>query len=67
MWADIRDQVSDVEGADGYREWVDSVGRDGGDPPEKAGALVLRIIEGDSNGQFHWIEDPIQAPIPSWD
>jgi NAD(P)-dependent dehydrogenase (short-subunit alcohol dehydrogenase family) len=67
MWADIRDQAATTEGADGYREWVESVGTSGGDPPEKAGALVVRIVEGDMNGRFLWIDDPIQKPIPSWD
>ena len=66
MWADIRDQVAAVEGADAYREWVEWVGVNGGDPPEKAGELVLRILDGAANGQFLWIDDPIQAPISSW-
>jgi NAD(P)-dependent dehydrogenase (short-subunit alcohol dehydrogenase family) len=66
MWADIRDQVAAVEGAEAYQEWVEWVDGNGGDPPEKAAALVLRIIEQDENGRFLWIEDPIQAPIPSW-
>ena len=22
---------------------------------------------GDTNGRFCWIDDPLQAPIPSWD
>ena len=43
-----------------------SVGDSGGDPPEKAATLVLDIIEGDANGRFLWIDDPIQSPIPSW-
>ena len=54
-------------GAEGYREWVASVGAGGSDPPEKAGALILRIVAGDSNGRFHWIDDPIQKPLPSWE
>jgi NAD(P)-dependent dehydrogenase (short-subunit alcohol dehydrogenase family) len=66
MWADIRDQVAAVPGASAYQEWVEWVEGNGGDPPEKAAALVLRIIDGDENGRFHWIEDPIQEPIPSW-
>jgi NAD(P)-dependent dehydrogenase (short-subunit alcohol dehydrogenase family) len=66
MWADIRDQVAAVPGASAYQEWVDWVDGNGGDPPEKAAALVLRIIEGSDNGRFLWIDDPIQAPIPSW-
>jgi NAD(P)-dependent dehydrogenase (short-subunit alcohol dehydrogenase family) len=66
MWADIRDQVAAVEGASAYQEWVEWVEGNGGDPPEKAAALVLRILEQDDNGRFLWIDDPIQAPIPSW-
>jgi NAD(P)-dependent dehydrogenase (short-subunit alcohol dehydrogenase family) len=66
MWADIRDQVAAVPEASAYQEWVEWVEGNGGDPPEKAAALVLRIIDGNENGRFHWIEDPIQEPIPSW-
>jgi NAD(P)-dependent dehydrogenase (short-subunit alcohol dehydrogenase family) len=66
MWADIRDQVAAVPAASAYQEWVEWVESNGGDPPEKAAALVLRIIDGNENGRFHWIEDPIQEPIPSW-
>jgi NAD(P)-dependent dehydrogenase (short-subunit alcohol dehydrogenase family) len=66
MWADIRDQVATVDGAEAYQEWVEWVEGNGGDPPEKAAALVLRIVEEEHNGRFLWIDDPIQAPIPSW-
>jgi NAD(P)-dependent dehydrogenase (short-subunit alcohol dehydrogenase family) len=66
MWADIRDQVAAVEGASAYREWVEWVDGNGGDPPEKAAALVLRIVDEEINGRFLWIDDPIQTPIPSW-
>jgi hypothetical protein len=44
-------------------------GRTGGDPPQKAVDLVLRVVttEGDQpNGEFLWIEDPLQPPVPSW-
>jgi NAD(P)-dependent dehydrogenase (short-subunit alcohol dehydrogenase family) len=68
MWADIRDQVAALgpEGA-GHRQWADWVEETGGDPPQKAVDLVLRIVESDVNGAFLWIEDPLQPPIPSWD
>jgi NAD(P)-dependent dehydrogenase (short-subunit alcohol dehydrogenase family) len=66
MWADIRDQVAAVDGADAYQEWVEWVEGNGGDPPEKAAALVLRIVAEEQNGRFLWIDDPLQAPIPSW-
>lgn len=71
MWADIRDKVS-VMGpiADGYLAWVNWVDETGGDPPQKAVDLVLRLTSdagGSVNGMFNWIEDPLQAPIASWD
>ncbi len=67
MWADIRERVAGLgpQGA-AYQQWVEWVEETGGDPPEKAVELVLRIVEGETNGQFHWIEDPLQPPIPSW-
>jgi NAD(P)-dependent dehydrogenase (short-subunit alcohol dehydrogenase family) len=67
MWADIRDQALRL-GPEGkaLRQWVDWVEETGGDPPEKAVELVLRIVESDVNGRFLWIEDPLQPPIPSW-
>lgn len=67
MWADIRDKKDAVPGeASGYDGWVKWVDETGGDPPEKAARLVLDIIEGDVNGKFLWIDDPLQTPIPSW-
>lgn len=71
MWADIRDRVAGM-GAIGenYISWAEWVAETGGDPPEKAVALVLRLTSdagANTNGEFCWIEDPLQAPIPSWD
>jgi NAD(P)-dependent dehydrogenase (short-subunit alcohol dehydrogenase family) len=70
MWKDIRDRVMQMgPEADAYKEWAAWVEETGGDPPEKAVQLVLRLTsdEGaDINGQFRWVEDPLQAPIPSW-
>ena len=70
MWADIRDRVAVMGSeADAYRQWASWVEATGGDPPEKAVALVLRLISDAGaaiNGRFNWIEDPLQAPIPSW-
>jgi NAD(P)-dependent dehydrogenase (short-subunit alcohol dehydrogenase family) len=71
MWADIRDKVA-VLGpiAEGYAAWVKWVDETGGDPPQKAVDLILRLTSdagGSINGLFNWIEDPLQAPIPSWD
>jgi NAD(P)-dependent dehydrogenase (short-subunit alcohol dehydrogenase family) len=70
MWADIRDQAGKLgPEAEGYRRWAQRVGETGGDPPEKAAALVYNLL-GDAaatiNGQFLWIEGGLQAPIPSW-
>ena len=56
--------------AEDYRSWVDWVDETGGDPPQKAVDLVLRLTSdagGDTNGQFCWIDDPLQAPIASWE
>lgn len=67
MWSDIRDKTGTIEGDDSnYDRWVEWVEETGGDPPEKAAKLVLDIIESDINGRFLWIDDPLQAPIPSW-
>jgi NAD(P)-dependent dehydrogenase (short-subunit alcohol dehydrogenase family) len=70
MWAAIRDEspTTGEQGA-GYRRWVEEVAASGGDPPEKALALVLAIIarrDTSDNGKFLWIEDGIQRPIVSW-
>ena len=70
MWQDIRDRVAMMgPEAEPYRQWADWVAETGGDPPSKAVELVLRLTsdEGaDINGRFCWIEEPLQAPIPSW-
>jgi NAD(P)-dependent dehydrogenase (short-subunit alcohol dehydrogenase family) len=71
MWADIRERVHGLgKVAENYVSWADWVEETGGDPPEKAVALVLRLTSdagGTTNGEFCWIEDPLQAPVPSWD
>jgi NAD(P)-dependent dehydrogenase (short-subunit alcohol dehydrogenase family) len=71
MWADIRDKVAGMGPvADGYKSWVEWVAETGGDPPHKAVDLILRLTsdEGaDTSGQFCWVEDPLQPPIPSWE
>lgn len=69
MWADIRDQAAALPIAAGYREWVTWVKETGGDPPEKAADLVLRLCSDEAatiNGQFLWIEGGLQKPIASW-
>lgn len=71
MWADVRDRARSLgPEADGYRKWVEWVEATGGDDPQKAADLVLRLTAEDGgrvNGQFLWIADPLQAPIPSWE
>jgi NAD(P)-dependent dehydrogenase (short-subunit alcohol dehydrogenase family) len=68
MWAEIRDKTGAAHAEEtAYSNWVSWVEETGGDPPEKAGKLVIDIIESDVNGRFLWIDDPLQTPIPSWD
>lgn len=71
MWADIRERVAGLGAvAENYVAWADWVEATGGDPPEKAVALVLHLTSdagASTNGEFCWIEDPLQAPVPSWD
>jgi NAD(P)-dependent dehydrogenase (short-subunit alcohol dehydrogenase family) len=67
MWAQIRDEAARLgEVADPFSQWAAWVDETGGDPPSKAVDLVLRILESDVNGQFLWVDDPLQPPIPSW-
>jgi len=67
MWATIRDEIAGLgPEADAYRRWVGWVEETGGDPPGKAADLVLRVVDSDVNGEFLWVEDPLQPPIPSW-
>lgn len=71
MWAAIKDQVAllgDAAAAN-YGPWVEWVERTGGDPPQKAVDLVLRVVTDDHdkpNGQFLWIDEPLQPAVPSW-
>jgi NAD(P)-dependent dehydrogenase (short-subunit alcohol dehydrogenase family) len=71
MWADIRERVAGLGTvAENYVSWAEWVDETGGDPPQKAVELVLRLTSeagGDTNGEFCWIDDPLQAPVPSWD
>jgi NAD(P)-dependent dehydrogenase (short-subunit alcohol dehydrogenase family) len=71
MYRAIRDAAEQLgpEGEE-YREWARMLEETGGDPPQKAAELVLRLVgvEGGSmNGRFVWIDDPLQPPIASWD
>ena len=55
--------------AEPYARWVEWVEETGGDPPEKAAQVVLRLMGDEAasvNGQFLWIEDGLQPAVPSW-
>jgi NAD(P)-dependent dehydrogenase (short-subunit alcohol dehydrogenase family) len=70
MWAAIRAEAEGLGAeAEGYRKWVQWVEQTGGDDPQKAADIVLRLMDeraSTTNGQFLWIENGLQAPIPSW-
>ena len=70
MWETIRDDAnSRGESGAGAREWSKMVGESGGDPPEKAAELVVRIARSDAvdvNDRFMWIRDGIQASREVW-
>jgi NAD(P)-dependent dehydrogenase (short-subunit alcohol dehydrogenase family) len=70
MWAAIRAEAEQM-GPEGepYRKWVRWVEQTGGDDPQKAADLVLRLLSDEAaaiNGQFLWIEGGLQVPIASW-
>ena len=70
MWADIRAKARRTgPAADAFEQWADWVEKTGGDDPEKAADLVVNLMGDDAaaiNGQFLWIKDGLQAPIPTW-
>ena len=70
MWADIRAKAQLVgPRAEPFLNWADWVEKTGGDDPEKAADLIIHLMSDDAasvNGQFLWIKDGLQAPIPSW-
>ncbi len=71
MWADIRTKAESLgeDGAD-YTSWVEWVEKTGGDDPTKAADLIMKLVSDESaniNGRFLWIDNPLQAPIESWD
>jgi len=71
MWADIKAKAETLgEVGKDYKAWVDWVDQTGGDDPKKSMDLVLKLVSSDSdsvNGRFCWIDQPLQAPIPSWE
>ena len=70
MWAYIKETSQRLGSvADAYLQWAEWVEKTGGDDPEKAADLVADLIRDDAanvNGQFLWIRDGLQEPIPSW-
>ena len=70
MWVDIQAKTAALgEAGNNQQVWVDWVDKTGGDDPKKASDLVLKLVSSESdlvNGSFCWIENPLQAPIPSW-
>lgn len=71
MFEDVRAGVEQAGAlaAGNYDPWVQWVERTGGDPPRKAVDLVLRVAtdgRGTPNGEFLWIDEPLQPAIPSW-
>jgi NAD(P)-dependent dehydrogenase (short-subunit alcohol dehydrogenase family) len=63
MWEEIQTRAA-IAGVDAepLRRWAEWVVETGGDPPEKAVSLVLRLIDSTSNGEFAWIDNPLQDP-----
>jgi NAD(P)-dependent dehydrogenase (short-subunit alcohol dehydrogenase family) len=70
MWGDINAAAETLGSeAEGYKTWARWVEETGGDDPEKAAELVLDLTSDAAagvNGEFLWIKDGLQAPIPSW-
>jgi NAD(P)-dependent dehydrogenase (short-subunit alcohol dehydrogenase family) len=70
MWLDIQRKTEALgEAGNNQQAWVDWVDETGGDDPKKAADLVLKLVSAESdrvNGSFCWIDNPLQAPVPSW-
>jgi len=70
MWAAIRAEADRLgPEAEAYRRWVQWVEQTGGDDPQKAADLVLRLVSPEAstiNGKYLWIDGGLQPPIPSW-
>lgn len=68
MWCSIKERAETLGPiGEPLRAWAREVERTGGDPPEKAAELVVSLV-GEAGavitGQFLWIRDGMQAPIP---
>jgi NAD(P)-dependent dehydrogenase (short-subunit alcohol dehydrogenase family) len=70
MWADIRTKARRAgPRGDPFQQWADWVEQTGGDDPEKAADLIINLMGDEAasvNGQFLWIKDGLQPPMPSW-
>ncbi len=69
MWSEIRSAALAEPRAHGYLQWAQWVEETGGDPPHKALNLVLHLVSDSAsniNGQFLWIDEGLQPPLPSW-
>jgi hypothetical protein len=70
MWADIRAKAKRAgPRGDPFQHWADWVEQTGGDDPEKASDLIVNLMGDEAaavNGQFLWIKDGLQPPMPSW-
>ncbi len=70
MWAAIKADASRRSGpgrsALNWTHWVEETG---GDAPEKSAEVVLMLLSPEGaaiNGQFLWVRDSLQKPLPSW-
>jgi NAD(P)-dependent dehydrogenase (short-subunit alcohol dehydrogenase family) len=70
MWADIREQAAGLGVAgQAFGTWAQRVEDTGGDPPTKAAALVLKLVDptrDGRNGEFCWIDDGLDPPTATW-
>lgn len=70
MWAEIQAKSAAIgDAAAGFRQWAQWVEQTGGDDPQKAADLVLRLVSHEAaqiSGQFLWIENGLQTPLPGW-
>lgn len=71
MFEKIREDAKKMgPDAKAYQDWVTWMDETGGDDPQKAADLVLKLTSdqfASTTGQFLWIENGLQAPIPSWE
>jgi NAD(P)-dependent dehydrogenase (short-subunit alcohol dehydrogenase family) len=67
MWRDIEAQSAQLgPEADGFRSWAAMVARTGGDPPEKAAAMVRWLVadaQSAVNGEMVWLASGLQTPV----